>query len=158
AALAANPLGLLIVGISAAVAAFVLFADKLKITSDGLVSFGDLAGAVWSYVTDAAKIAINFISDSWNTLTNFISGNVGEWIKPIGNVFGEIVSNAKNTINGLIGVWAFGFNVISELWKAGPKGFKQVFSEIDSIASEAFSKDYLADFGETVSSGFENAT
>lgn len=158
AALAANPIGLLIVGMAAAISLFALFADKLQVTSDGLVSFGDLSRAVWSYVSDYAKIAIDFISDAWNALTNFI----GDKLRGLGSAFASfgmaIINHAKTTINNLIGTFAFGFKVISELWKAGPTGFRKVFSEIDTIASEAFEKDYLGDIGKSVASGFDAVT
>ncbi len=157
-ALLANPIGLLIVGITAAVSLFVLFADKIKVTSDNLVSLQDVAAAVWSYIADAAEIAINFIYDGWKLLTNFIGDKTKSWGEIFVNAGSEIIKAVKNTVNAFITPWVFAFNFVSELWKAGPKNFATVFSEIENIAKDAASQDYLGNLGKSIAGGFEDAT
>lgn len=149
-AIAANPIGLLIVGISTAIALFTIFSDKIKVTSEGFATLQDVGTAVWYYIKDAAAIAIDFISNGWNIAIDFINKKTNGWGEQFRNIGTLIMSLTKKYANFVIASWAFAFKAVSAIWEAGPTGFKKVFSEIGNMAKETFAKDYLGDIGKSV--------
>jgi tape measure domain-containing protein len=52
-AVASNPIGFVVVALTSLVAYLAVFRNEMAITSDGLVSLGDLFSAIWSYVNPA---------------------------------------------------------------------------------------------------------
>jgi len=137
AVLAANPIGLLVVGISAAISAIIFFGDKIKVTSDGIVSLKDAALAAWSYISDAATWAAETISEIWQSLF----GNMNFQIEGFGEFFSEIFSTitniAKTVTNFIIGYYVGLFNAIKVVWQNFPTLMKGFFASVVNFGATA---------------------
>src|SRR5690606_33804587 len=62
-AIAANPVGAIAVAVTAAASAIKLFGDRVKVTSDEVVTLKDVASAVFDELRDGALAAARFVSD-----------------------------------------------------------------------------------------------
>lgn len=127
-ALAANPVGLLIVGITAAVAALALFGDEIKVSEDGLVTLKDTALAAWSFIADGAGVAWSYIKEAWNAAIDFISAKtegLGEKFRDVGSA---IVTFAKTVVNSYIGLWVGAYNAVVNGWQLFPAAMKDIFA------------------------------
>lgn len=64
ATVAANPLGALVVGVTAAVSALAFFSDQIPVTADELRSLADLVGVAFSALPETASRALAFFRDT----------------------------------------------------------------------------------------------
>lgn len=78
AAIAANPIGLLIVGITSAISAIVIFGDKIKLTSDGVVNLHDYFKALFSYVTEWASKSADALKNSYASAIGWIESKLNK--------------------------------------------------------------------------------
>ena len=127
-ALAANPVGLLIVGITAAVAAIAIFGDQIAVTSDGLVSLKDVALAVWSFISDGAGAVAGFIKEYWNAAIDFVNSKTDGMGEKFRNIGSAIVQFAKTVVNGYIGLWVGAYNAVVGGWQLFPAAMRDVFA------------------------------
>lgn len=130
AALAANPLGLLAVALSAAVAALLAFGDSWKVTKDGAVSFLDVVKAGFGVLWSVIKEVSSFLVDAWNMATSAASGATDGFMGVVGAVMKGIVDVLRATGNFLIGVFVFGYNAVTAVWK----GFIPAMQDIGTQA------------------------
>lgn len=127
-AIASNPIGALIVGITAAVAAVALFGDEIKVTDDGLVTLKDTALAVWSFISDGFGVLAGFVKDAWNTAIDFVSektDGLGEKFRNVGSL---VLNFAKTVVNTYIGLWVGAYNAIVGGWEIFPAAMKDIFA------------------------------
>lgn len=116
-ALLANPIGLIIVAISAVIAALVLFSDEIKLTEDGAISLKDVAITVWDKIKEGISSAIEVIKKVWNILTNTID----EYLGGLGLTFSDV-------FNGILGVVKSACNIIIKLIMMAGANFSFVFN------------------------------
>lgn len=116
-ALLANPIGLIIVAISAVIAALVLFSDEIKLTEDGAISLKDVAITVWDDIKKGISSAIEVIKKVWNILTNTID----EYLGGLGLTFSDV-------FNGILGVVKSACNIIIKLIMMAGANFSFVFN------------------------------
>lgn len=128
AALAANPIGLLIVGITAATAAIAIFGDQISVTSDGLVSLKDVALAVWSFISDGAGVVAGLIKEYWNAAIDFVSAKTDGWGEKFRNIGSAIVQFAKTVVNTYIGLWVGAYNAVVNGWQLFPAAMRDIFA------------------------------
>lgn len=106
AAMSANPIALIVIAITAVIAAVVLMYQKV----DWFRAFVDTAVdgivAAWNWMLDAVKGVFNWISDNWPLLLAIITGPIGIAVK-------LIVDNWTTIKNAVMGV----FNWIRDNWK-----------------------------------------
>jgi len=126
-AIAANPIGLLVVGITAAIAAIALFGDEISVTDDGLVSLKDTALAVWSFVSDGFGVLAGFVKDAWNTAIDFVSSKTDGWGEKFRDVGSFVLNFAKTVVNSYIGLWVGAYNAIVNGWKMFPAAMRDIF-------------------------------
>lgn len=127
-AIATNPIGLLVVGITAAVAAIALFGDQIAVSDDGLVTLKDTAKATWGFVADGASTAGEMISSAWGTAIDWVNSKtdgMGERFRNIGSV---IVDIAKFMANSWIGYFVATYNSIVNGWRLLPGALKDIFA------------------------------
>lgn len=137
AAIAANPIGLLLVGISAAISAIVIFGDKIKVTSDGLVTLKDVALAVWSFISDGAKAVGEVIQSVWNTAIDWINEKTNGWGEQFRNIGDTIIKLAKGYGNFQIAVWVGAYNAIKVLWNNFPALMQGFFASVVNFGASA---------------------
>ena len=116
-ALLANPIGLIIVAISAVIAALVLFSDEIKLTEDGAISLKDVAITVWDDIKKGISSAIEVIKKVWNILTNTID----EYLGGLGLTFSDV-------FKGILGVVKSACNIIIKLIMMAGANFSFVFN------------------------------
>ena len=116
-ALLANPIGLIIVAISAVIAALVLFSDEIKLTEDGAISLKDVAITVWDKIKEGISSAIEVIKKVWNILTNTID----EYLGGLGLTFSDV-------FKGILGVVKSACNIIIKLIMMAGANFSFVFN------------------------------
>ncbi|NQS89951.1 tape measure protein, partial [Patescibacteria group bacterium] len=119
-AIAANPLGLVLTGLTIAIAGLTLFADKIKLSKEGLTTIGDLGSVVGSRIADGfntAKGAITpFFEDIFHladgtfkdidfSLKNLLLGfgTFGDALMGAMFVLGDFVLNLFDNLGPLIG-------------------------------------------------------
>ena len=127
-AIAANPIGLLVVGITAAVAAIAIFGDQIAVTSDGLVSLKDVALAVWSFISDGAGVVAGLIKEYWNAAIDFVSAKTDGWGEKFRNIGSAIVQFAKTVVNTYIGLWVGAYNAVVNGWQLFPAAMRDIFA------------------------------
>lgn len=127
-AIAANPIGLLVVGITAAVAAIAIFGDQIAVTSDGLVSLKDVALAVWSFISDGAGAVAGLIKEYWNVAIDFVNSKTDGMGEKFRNIGSAIVQFAKTVVNGYIGLWVGAYNAVVNGWQLFPAAMRDIFA------------------------------
>lgn len=127
-AIAANPIGLLVVGITAAVAAIAIFGDQIAVTSDGLVSLKDVALAVWSFISDGAGAVAGLIKEYWNIAIDFVNSKTDGMGEKFRNIGSAIVQFAKTVVNGYIGLWVGAYNAVVNGWQLFPAAMRDIFA------------------------------
>lgn len=127
-AIAANPIGLLVVGITAAVAAIAIFGDQIAVTSDGLVSLKDVALAVWSFISDGAGAVAGLIKEYWNIAIDFVNSKTDGMGEKFRNIGSAIVQFAKTVVNGYIGLWVGAYNAVVGGWQLFPAAMRDIFA------------------------------
>ena len=128
AALAANPIGLIVVGITAAISALALFGDEIKVSEDGMVSLKDTALAVWSYISDAAGVAWSYIKEGWNAAIDFVNSKTDGWGEKFRDVASFVWNFAKTVVNGYIGLWVGAYNAVVNGWQLFPAAMRDIFA------------------------------
>jgi TP901 family phage tail tape measure protein/lambda family phage tail tape measure protein len=123
AAIASNPLGALLVAITAGITALVMWRDEISVTADGLVSLGDVGTAVWEMMAGGIEVVTNYMGEAWDTATAFVSELFAAFGQNAGSVLSAVANFAKNTINAQIGFWVFAFNSILSVWRGFPAAF-----------------------------------
>ena len=136
-AIASNPVGLLLVGITAATVALVAFGDKIKVTSDGLVSLKDVALAVWSYIKEGATAVGSWIQSVWDTAIDWINEKTNGWGEQFRNIGETIVKLAKAYGNFLIGTWVGAYNAIKAIWNNFPALMQGLFATVVNFGATA---------------------
>lgn len=136
-ALATNPIGLLIVGITTASTAIALFGDDLKVTSDNLVTFKDLFRTAFSFIVDGFKSTSAFIMAAWGTAIDFLNQYTGGFAEKFRDIFGFILATAKTNTNFLVGLFVGGYNAITKYWGLLPNIMKTIFNSVVNYGMDA---------------------
>lgn len=136
-AIAANPIGLLIVGITAATVAIAAFGDKIKVTEDGLVSLKDVALSVWSYIKEGASTAGSYISSVWGTAVDWINEKTNGWGEQFRDVGNLVLTRAKTVANYFIGFWVGSYAAIKAAWNAFPQLMQGFFAAVVNSGAAA---------------------
>lgn len=79
--IAANPFGAVAIAITAAAAALVIFADKIKISSDGIVKLADLGVYAWEQIKRGASFLYEFVADMFQDFVTWANKTFGTMIE-----------------------------------------------------------------------------
>jgi tape measure domain-containing protein len=137
AALAANPIGLLVVGITAAIAAIAVFGDEIAVTADKSVTLKDMFRTAFAYISDAAGVAAEWIKSVWNTAIDWVNSKTEGWGEQFRNVGNLIVKLAKGYVNFVIASWVGAFNAIKVIWDKFPDVMQYVFASVVNFGATA---------------------
>lgn len=137
AALAANPIGLLIVGITAATAAITIFGDQISVTSDGVVSLKDIFRTVFAYIGDAVTFVTDLFKSAWNAVFTWVKEATNGWGSQFANVGDMVVSIVKTVGNFYIATWVGAFNAIKVIWEKFPEVMQYVFASAVNFGASA---------------------
>lgn len=137
AALAANPIGLLVVGITAAIAAITVFGDEIAVTADKSVTLKDMFRTAFAYISDAAGVAAEWIKSVWNTAIDWVNSKTEGWGEQFRNVGNFIVKAVKGYVNFVIASWVGAFNAIKVIWDKFPDVMQYVFASVVNFGASA---------------------
>lgn len=136
-AIATNPIGLLIVAITSAIAIIALFGDKIKVSADGFVTLKDVATATIDYISEGIGAVTTFISATWNTAIDSINAATGGWGENFRNIGDLIVKAGKLIGNAVIGYYVGAYAAIKVVWAQFPTLMGGFFNEVVNFAATA---------------------
>ena len=137
AAIAANPIGLLVVGITAAIAAITLFGDEIAVTADGFVTLKDVAITAFRYIKDAINAASGFIKSVWNSAIDFINEKTNGWGEHFRNVCAFILNTVRTLVNIEIGLFVAAYETIIIAWGNFPGVMQAIFAQVVNLGISA---------------------
>lgn len=115
-ALAANPFGLLAIGVAAAGVALVAFGDDIKVTEDGAVSLKDAVGGAFGVIGDYIKTAADFLKGAWQSAMGDASAATSGFQATVGKVMATIAKFVKTYVTTIIDNWVFAVKAIITVW------------------------------------------
>lgn len=145
-ALAANPVGLLIVGLTTAVALFAAFKDDIKTSSDGIVTLGDTARATSELIGEYLTEAIDTITDVWESGVDYLKEIVEDFAPSISESFGDVLGFVKTVVNQIIGFWVGAYRSIVEAWKNFPELLSELYGRAVNLALSSIQRLINATF------------
>ncbi len=133
-AIAANPLGALLVGVTAVIALLTTFSDKINIGEGRLASLRDLGQAVFEKLAEGINIVVNFFRENFG------------FIADIGRaVFGDVefsivglVRAAARGVDNIVGFFVGAKRAIVVVWDAIPAIFEGIFVKVFNALARRF--------------------
>lgn len=136
-AIASNPIGALIVGITAAAAAIYAYGDSVSVTADKAVTLKDMFRTAFEYIKDAAGVVTEYAKAAWNTAIDWINEKTNGWGEQFRNVGDVILSILKTVSNFIIGYWAGVFAAVKTIWDKFPDVMQFVFASVVNAGATA---------------------
>lgn len=137
AALAANPIGLLVVGITAAIAAITVFGDEIAVTADKSITLKDMFRTAFAYISDAAGVAAEWIKSAWNSAINFINEKTNGLGEHFRNVGAFILNTVYTLVNTKIGLFVAAYETIIIAWGNFPGVMQAIFAQVVNLGISA---------------------
>lgn len=100
-AIAANPIGALVITALAAVSVLTMFSDKITMSADGLVTLRDTGVAVFQLIKEAAIPIVRYLEEGFGRAISFVIASFGD----LGLTFEDIKNFAINMVNKTIGTF-----------------------------------------------------
>lgn len=116
AAIAANPIGFLLVVLTSAIATLTLFRDQISLGVDDITTLGDLMRAFGETVGAAFSRIWQWAQETFGPLTTLIQDWVGQMdLSLIG-----VLRGVASVVDGFVGAWRGAFNVLVTLFRSLP--------------------------------------
>jgi len=125
AAIAANPLGLLLTAITAVVAGLLLFQDEITITSDGITTLGDLLTATW----EAAAEAVWVLGQAFKEVFGLINLEGLKAFEGIEISIESVLGGTAWVVDKMLGFWTGLWRAIVALWETFPEALVNIFKQ-----------------------------
>ncbi len=135
-AIASNPIGLLVIGITSAIAAIAFFGDKISVTADGLVSLKDIAQSTLSFIYEGFRAVGEFLVSAWSMTMEFLKIETTGFGDGVLKVLDFILEAAKIAANSFIAPFVAAFDVIKNVANGQAP-------EIAAAFTNAFSQDFI---------------
>ncbi len=126
AAIAANPIGLIVVAVATATAALYTFGDQISVTSDGVVSLLDVLRSSFNLIVEYLTPVANFFLDIWDAAFSDAGTAADSFTDYMGNAIGTIVDTAKTIVNTYVGLWVGAYDTIVNGWELFPGALKDI--------------------------------
>lgn len=111
-----GPITIVIAAIAAIVAALYVFSDDIKVTSDGVVSLGDIFRTVFAYIGDAVGPVADWFKSVWTVAVAAVGKTFNVLYDVISSIVSGIVSIVKGYINIYIGAWVAAYRLVVAAW------------------------------------------
>ncbi|MBL4904276.1 MAG: tape measure protein [Desulfocapsa sp.] len=98
-AILANPIGALIIGLTAGVTALLQFGDEITVTADGMVTLKDVAIATFDLILDSIQPVVDFMTEGFEIAINFIINAFSK----LGLTFNGVLDLVVKFVNAFIG-------------------------------------------------------
>ena len=133
AVIAANPIGAVLVVLTAIISSLVIFRNEISLTEDGLGTLGDFFTIFFERISTALSIIPELFSTAFGGAFAFI----GEFLKEFEFEFADIprfIAAIFDTVTGTIGAaFAFLFTIVAEV----PNNFKAAFAQAVNATIDA---------------------
>ena len=123
AAMVANPIGILAVGLAALISYFITFGDQLSAETGKLATFHDVAVATWSSITAAFSKFINFFQANFG----FIGKYATEIFQGIKLSLAGFLRFAASNLDQYVGFWIGAYHAILIIWNNFPDALNAIF-------------------------------
>lgn len=123
AAMAANPIGFLVVSLTTAISLLITFSDKIKVGGDSLANLQDIGVATWESILAVTSKFIEYFKANFGGIFNIVAKTFN---KMEFSIEGFLKFAAKG-IDLYIGAWKVAYKSIIVLWKAFPAALKNIF-------------------------------
>ncbi len=134
-AIAANPIGLLLVGITSAISALVAFSDRITLGGDSLTTLGDLGQAAFDRLSDGVQFVLDFFSENFGfiaTIATTVFSDIDFTIR------GFVLGTAR-LLDNLIGFFIGTFNVIVATFRGLPEAVAESAVDLFNLFVDEFS-------------------
>ena len=132
AVLSANPIAIVIMAITALVAALVWFFTQTETGQKMWQGFVDFLGNAWTVISTTAQ-------DVWNGIGSFLSGLWNGIVSTASSIFNKISSTISGVMNGISGtvsrIWNGIGSFLSGLWNGIVSTASSIFNKISSTIS-----------------------
>ena len=132
AVLSANPIAIVIMAITALVAALVWFFTQTETGQKMWQGFVDFLGNAWTVISTTAQ-------DVWNGIGSFLSGLWNGIVSTASSIFNSISSTISGVMNGISGtvsrIWNGIGSFLSGLWNGIVSTASSIFNKISSTIS-----------------------
>lgn len=154
-ALAANPIGLIVIGLTAAIAAFTLFGDKITWGTDKVTTLKDVAVAAFEVIGDLFKDMASYTAGMWTdyaaeaqaanqSVSDSVKDATGSWTDSYSDFYSTsktgmaaFVQGVAKTIDALmgfvVGVVVFAGRLIGSALDGIANGFKKTINFIGGM-------------------------
>lgn len=129
AALLANPITFWITAITALVAGFILFSDKIKLSSDGVVTLQDYLIALWDTGVQTAMAIGKFFVDNWDLIK--LSAKIT--FESIWDFIKDFAGNTAAIIDGIVGAFVGMARVLEGAFANGAIGIEAIYKSLANI-------------------------
>lgn len=123
AAIAANPVGAIVVGLTAAISALVFFRNEIKLTEDGVATLNDLFAEFF----DQLGTALGFIGDLFREAFDGALQPVIDFVAQFDLQFRDVLLIPAAILDSLIGLFVGTFNAIIEVFANLPAALGSLF-------------------------------
>lgn len=120
-ALAANPIGLIVIALGAAIGLLARFRNRIKASSDGLATLADVATVVWERIRQGFRVLVDPIINGFNKLKIVVT-----------SIFGDIDFSIRGVLAGLlryfdlmVNLYSLPFFTLIRVGRAIPEAFEQ---------------------------------
>jgi len=99
-AMAANPIGIIVVALGIAISLMIKFADTLRFGSSGLATLGDVAAVVWDKIVVGLKFIAELSGKIWDGMTAGARG----FVENASSFFGGLLSKVNLDFEGMANI------------------------------------------------------
>ncbi len=124
-AMAANPIGLFVIALSAGIAALLQFGDELTVTADGMVTLKDVTLATFDFIMDSIQPVVDALTEGFEIAINFIVNAFSS----LNITFSSVLGFVKTFVNGFIGLFVGLGRAVSSVFKDIGKIIRSVVGE-----------------------------
>ena len=147
-AIAANPLGALVIGVTAAVTALIQFSDQIKITADGAATLDDLFTVAFDSIKETFFTALDALKSFGELLfdvfgLDFLApafSGLKEFVSEFEFSIGGILTFAGKVVDGLINTFTGAFNAIIAVFSGFPSALGNLFIEATNTSVASIEK------------------
>lgn len=136
AAIAANPIGFLVVAATAAITALTLFRDQINLGVDDITTLGDMMRALGEIVSASFGRIWSWAQQTMGPLAALIQDWFGELdISLIG-----VLRGVASVVDGFVGAWRGAFNVLVTLFRSLPGVLADLMTQALNVVLDKIGK------------------
>jgi tape measure domain-containing protein len=151
AALASNPLGLFIIGITSAIGYLVAFSDEIKPIEGSIASLSDYAAVAFDYIANKLSGLLTFLSQAWVKVVTTVSAAVDQFVTFFSDalqqikaqvipLYNALTSAVVDFVAGSVSLMVASVSSIIAAWNMFPAALKDITIRAGNGAIEIMNK------------------